>query len=137
MEINYLMIIGAGIVAMIVGSVWYGPLFGKKWMEVIHATEMDVAKRKEMQKKAMPLYGIQFVFVLVQVFVLTNLVIWTGGNGMGVAFWMWLGFVLPTVAGSAMWNNEPNRVKWAMFLIQSGYYLVLFLIFGFIIEKWG
>ncbi len=137
MEINYLMIVGAGVVAMIVGSLWYGPLFGKKWMEIIGVTEMDAVKQKEMQKKAMPLYGIQFVFVLLQVFVLSKLITWTGGNGMGIAFWMWLGFVVPTVVGLALWNNQPNKMKWEMFLIQSGYYLVLFLIFGFIIGKWG
>ena len=137
MEINYVMILGAAIISMIVGSIWYGPLFGKKWMEIIGTTEMDAVKRKEMQKKAMPLYGIQFVLVLVQVFVLTIVVTSTSGSGVGIAFWMWLGFVLPTVAGSAMWNNEPNKTKWAIFLIQSGYYLVLFLIFGFIIGKWG
>ncbi len=134
---SYVTIIGAGVIAMIVGGIWFGPLFGKKWMEIIGATDMDKEKRAEMQKKALPLYGVQFVLVLLQVYILGNLILYTGGNGMGVALFMWLGFVMPTIAGSSMWNNNTARVKWAMFLIQAGYNLVLFLIFGYVIDLWG
>lgn len=137
MDINYLAVILCGIVAMVVGAVWYGPLFGKKWMEIIGATDDDVEKRKEMQKKAMPLYLIQFLLTLGQVYVLGNLIAFTGGNGMGVAFWMWLGFVVPTLAGTAMWNNNPTRVKRAQFLIQAGYQLIIFIIFGYVMGTWG
>ena len=133
---SYITIIGAGVVAMIVGSIWFGPLFGKKWMEICGVTGADEAKRKQMQKEALPLYAIQFVLVLLQIYVLGNLISFTGGNGMGVAFFMWLGFVMPTIAGSAMWNNNTTRMKWAAFLIQAGYNLVLFIILGYILGMW-
>ncbi len=136
MDINYLALLACGVVAMIVGFVWYGPLFGKRWMEVIGATELDEMKRKEMQKKAGPLYLVQFLLVLLQVFILGNLITWSGGNGMIVATFMWLGFVVPTLAGSSMWNNDSSKIKWARFLIQAGYYLVLFIIFGYILGTW-
>ncbi len=137
MELNYITIFGAALISMAVGGIWYGPLFGKKWMEIIGATELDKARREEMQKASLPLYGIQFALTLLQVYVLSNLLIWTGGNGIGVAFWMWLGFVMPTVAGSSMWNNNSNTVKWAMFLIQAGYQLVMFLLYGYVLGLWG
>ncbi len=136
MEINYLAILGAGIISMVIGSIWYGPLFGKKWMEICGVTETDSEKQKQMQKEAMPLYGIQFVLSLVQAYVLMNLITWTGGSGVGIAFWMWLGFVMPTVAGSAMWNNNPNKIKRAAFLIQAGYYLLTLTLFGYLLSTW-
>ena len=138
MDINYSVFAGAAILSMIVGAVWYGPLFGKKWMEIIGATGVDVEKRKEMQKRAMPLYGIQFALTVLQLYILDHFVKgWTEVNGIENALWIWLGFVMPTVAGSAMWNNNPTRVKWAQFLIQAGYQLVMFIIFGYMLDMWG
>lgn len=139
METNLVTIILLGVTALVVGGIWYGPLFGKKWLEVTGATDLDIEKRKEMQKQAMPLYVIQFLLVLLQVYVLGSLLAWGGwgAQGLWVAFFMWLGFVVPTLAGSAMWNNNPTKVKWAMFLIQGGYQLVMFLIFGWALSQWG
>lgn len=31
-DINYLAVIAAGVASMVVGSLWYGPLFGRKWV---------------------------------------------------------------------------------------------------------
>ena len=31
-DLNYLAIVVAGIVPMIVGALWYGPIFGKRWL---------------------------------------------------------------------------------------------------------
>jgi hypothetical protein len=137
MEVNYIVIIGGAVLSMVVGSIWYGPLFGKKWMEICGVSDADVEKRKQMQKEAMPLYGIQFVLSILQVYILSNLITYTNGPGIGVAFFMWLGFVMPTIAGCSMWNNNPNKVRWAQFLIQSGYQLVMFVIYGYILGMWG
>ncbi len=34
-EVNYLAIIVGAVFSMILGAIWYGPIFGKKWMEII------------------------------------------------------------------------------------------------------
>lgn len=137
MEINYLAIIVASALAMVVGGLWYGPLFGKKWMEVIGATELDKKQREEMQKGAMKLYFIQFVLTLFQVLVLAHLINNTVTvGGLVRSLWIWAAFVIPTLAGTAMWNNDPARIAWTRFLIQSGYQLVIFTIFGIILQMW-
>ena len=99
---------------------------------------MDEMRRKEMQKKALPLYVIQFVLVLFQVHVLVTL-IESGvyNSGIETALWVVAAFVVPTVAAAAMWTNDAREVVWGRFLIQSGYYLVLFVAFGYIITTWG
>ncbi len=138
MEVNYIVIIGGAVLSMVVGSIWYGPLFGKKWMEICGVSDVDVEKRKQMQKEAMPLYGIQFALSILQVYILAHFVqAWEEGSGIGTAVWIWLGFVMPTIAGCSMWNNNSSKVKWAQFLIQSGYQLVMFVIYGYILGMWG
>ena len=142
---NYLAILTASVLAMVVGAIWYGPLFGKKWMEIIGADAKDKKARKKMQKSAGPLYLIQFLLTLFQVFVLLQIINvwkvaseteWTATGALETAVWIWAGFVIPTVAGAAMWNNDPKNVKWARFLIQGGYQLVIFAIFGLTLGFW-
>lgn len=138
MEINLYAILACVIVAMALGFVWYGPLFGKKWMEIIGATVLDELRRKEMQKAAMPLYVITAVLTFVQAYVLAHyLKVWQEVSGVENALWIFAAFILPTIAAGAMWNNDSTKVKWARFLIQAGYYLVLFVIFGYILSRWG
>ncbi len=132
----WLVIIGAGILSLVLGSIWYGPLFGKAWMRICGATDMDAEKRKEMQKKAMPLYFVQLLLTLVQLYVLSHLTGASGLVGIKSALWVWAGFVLPTVAGSSMWNNDSKKVAWTRFLIQAGFQLVCLVVFGFILGTW-
>lgn len=138
MTINFLAVIVCAIASMIVGFVWFGPIFGKKWMQISGATDMDLEKRKEMQRKAMPLYFVQFLLTLFQLYVLAWYISYTVNvsSGIHTAFSIWIAFVMPTLAGSAMWNNDAPKVKWAKFLIQAGYQLVIFIIFGFILGIW-
>jgi hypothetical protein len=39
--INYLAIIGCVVFSMVVGFLWYGPLFGKKWSKEMDFTKAD------------------------------------------------------------------------------------------------
>ena len=90
-----------------------------------------------MQKSAGPLYAIQFVLTLLQVYVFAHYVKgWDDVSGLTNAFWIWLAFIMPTIAGSAMWTNDKPSVVKARFLIQSGYQLVIFMLFGLILGAW-
>lgn len=133
--INYFAVLVCGVLAMVLGYVWYGPLFGKKWMEIIGATKQDKAAREAMQKEAGPLYAVQFVLALLQAYILAHFINgWQDASSTTVALWIWLGFVMPTIAAGAMWNNDSKKIKWARFWIQAGYNVVLFIIFGFILK---
>lgn len=135
MEINYLGILGCAVVSMIVGAIWYGPLFGKAWMHVIGATELDKEGRKKMQRAAMPLYIIQFLLTVFQAFVLSQYITgWSDTSEVEHTLWIWAAFIVPTIAASAMWNNDKTKVKFTRFGIQAGYQLVIFLIFALILS---
>lgn len=135
--VNYLAILVCGIVAMMLWAIWYGPLFGNTWMHIIGATTQDIEERKKMQKKAAPLYAVQFLLTLFQVWVLAYYISgWQEASGVTNALWIWAAFVVPTIAGSAMWNNDTTKIKWTRFLIQAGYQLVSFMVFGSILYWW-
>lgn len=137
MDINYWAVLLCAVLAMVIGSIWYGPMFGRKWMEIVGANPDDVERRKEMQKAAMPLYVVQFLLTLFQVWVLSYYIqIGQAGSGVINALWIWAAFVMPIVAGNAMWNNDSSKVSWARFLIQAGYQLVLFIVFGLVLSVW-
>ena len=135
--VNYWAVFTGAILSMVLGFVWYGPLFGKKWMEIVGVNPDDQEARKKMQKSAGSLYGVQFVLTLFQVTVLAYLVADSQGDG-GVerALWVWSAFIIPSLAGAVMWTNESSKMKWARFLIQGGYQLVLFVIFGLLLQFW-
>lgn len=136
-QINYLAVLVCAVLSMVLGFVWYGPLFGKKWMEIIKADPNDLERRKEMQKAAGKLYVVQFLLTLFQVWVLASYIVgWNDGLEVERAIWIWAGFVLPTVAGAAMWNNDSAKISWARFLIQGGYQLILFVMFGIVLGAW-
>jgi len=137
-EVNYITILLCAVFAMVLGAIWYGPLFGKKWMEIVGATNMDMEARKEMQKDVWKLYAINFLLVLFQVYVLAHFIKgWTEVSGIENALWIWGAFIMPTIAATSMWNNDSAKVSWSRFLIQSGYQLILFVAFGYILGVWG
>ncbi len=137
MVINYWAVLVCAVLAMALGALWYGPLFGKKWLEVTGASQMDMARRQEMMRNVWKLYVVQFILVLFQVWVLAYFIQgWQEVSGVENALWIWAAFVMPTVAGAAMWNNDSARVSWARFLLQGGYQLILFIMFGLILGLW-
>jgi len=129
--INYWAVLLGGIFLVIVGTTWYGPLFGKVWMQIVGAPNMTKEEMAKAQKEMMPYYVVQFVLSLITSFVLYYFVKLIG---MHVAFWIWLGFSMPQAAG-AMWDTEK---KYAVkkFLVISGYYLVALLVLGFVFSNW-
>ncbi|MFA6601475.1 MAG: DUF1761 domain-containing protein [Candidatus Paceibacterota bacterium] len=137
MMINYLAVIVCSVLSLVVGAIWYGPLFGKTWLAVIGADAALVEKRNEMQKSTRLLYLVQFLLSLFQIWILAYYIAgWQTASGVVNALWIWAAFIMPTIAGASMWNLDPTKVKWARFLIQSGYQLVMLVIYGLILGLW-
>ena len=112
LEVNYMVILVCAVLSMVIGFVWYGPLFGKKWMELIGSDPKDKKAITEMQKSAGPMYLTQFLLTLFQVYVFAYYVKgWSEVSGVMNGLWIWAAFIMPTIAGSVMWTNEKPRVK--------------------------
>lgn len=135
--INYWAILVGGLFSMVLGALWYGPIFGDKWMEILGMDPDDTVAMDKMKKSAGPMYMVQFVLTLFQVLVLAHLIADTQQvSGVERALWIWAAFVMPTLAGAVMWTNEPKDLKWARFFIQGGYQLILFVVLGVLLHFW-
>lgn len=135
--INYWAVLACGVVSMVIGAIWYGPLFGKTWMKILKVDMTDEECKKEMQKSAGPLYAVQFVLTLFQAYVLAHYIAgWQDASGVENSLWIWGAFIMPTVAGASMWTNDTKNMKWQRFLVQAGYQLVNFVVFGLILGMW-
>jgi hypothetical protein len=138
-EVNYVIILVCAALSMIVGAIWYGTLFGKKWMWLMNVDPNNREQMEKMKKESMPLYGIQLILSLLQVYVLFHYIKGAEDEMSATSnvIWIWLGFIVVTLASSCIWTNESNERKWTRFLIQAGYQLVMFLIFGYVIGTYG
>ena len=56
LELNYVAVLVCAVVSMVVGAVWYGPLFGKQWMEVIGINAKDKKAREKKCRKVLGRY---------------------------------------------------------------------------------
>lgn len=128
---NYVAVFVAAIASMVIGSVWYGPLFGKKWMASVGMTEkkMEEAKKGSIGKT----YFITFLGSLVTAYVLAMLVglMGTGGwvTGAQAGFLAWLGFVAPVSLTNKLFEGKPMD----LFAINAGNNLVSLLAMGAIL----
>lgn len=136
--INYWAILVAAIANMVVGSLWYGPLFGKMWIAMMGFTpeKMAEAKAKGMTKS----YVLALVGSLVMAYVLAHSLVFasaytktTGVSaGLMAGFWNWLGFVAPVTLGSVLWEGRP----WKLWILNAAHYLVALLVMGLILALW-
>ena len=137
LTVNYYAIGLGAVLSMVLGAIWYGPIFGKKWMEINEVSFENEEIRKKMQKSAGPLYGIQFLLTLFQILVLAHLDADSQiAGGLERSLWIWAAFVIPTLAGAVMWTSKTTKLKWMHFFIQGGYQLVMFAIYGLLLQIW-
>lgn len=140
--INFLAVLTVAVASMVLGFIWYGPLFHKAWARVIgvDGSMLPPEQAKEMQKKMIPVYVLNFILSIVTAVVLSIFINFTFSfdavSGIIVALLVWLGFVMPTVAGQAMWSGKPAKLAWTMFFLSAGYQLINFIIAGAILGCW-
>ena len=140
---NYLAVLVCGIVAMGLGWLWYGPLFGKQWMAIMGWTPEKMAAMQsdpKMKATMMRSYGLMFVGALVMAWVLSRATVFTGSYmqlsgvaaGLHAGFLSWLGFVAPATLGGVLWEQKP----WKWWMLLNGYYVVALVVMGVILGAW-
>jgi len=136
MEINYLAILVSGIASIVIGGLWYGPLFGKQWMKMA-GIECDPATITAQQKAMMwKGYVVTFLASLVMAYVFASTLAAFGAAGASMAlqgaFWIWVGFFVPVALSPILWEQKP----WKMFFINIGHSLVSLGVIALILTLW-
>lgn len=108
---NYLAILLAAVVGMAIGFVWYGPLFGKMWIKLSGFTheDMERAKSKGMSKT----YALSFLSLVVTAWIISLLINELGlttSGALRLAFLVWLGFLVTSMANSVLWEGKSVKL---------------------------
>ncbi len=138
-SVNWLAVVISAIVSMVIGFLWYGPVFGKNWVAMMgwSQSHIDEAKKKGGMGKN---YVIAFIAALVTAYVLAHIItmarmagISSGiSGGLQSGFWAWLGFVATQAIGGVLWEGK----SWKLYTFNMAHTLVSFLIIGAILAKW-
>lgn len=130
MEVSWIAVIAAAVSAFVLGGLWYGPLFGKKWMALVGLSE-------EQAKAGNPavIFGGAFVLSLIAAFVFAMFL----GPKPGVEFATAAGFAagLCWVAATFGINYLFARRPLALWLIDGGYATFQFTLYGLLIGLLG
>jgi hypothetical protein len=132
--VNLWAVVVAAIINIILGSLWYGPLFGKTWMGYAGYTEKDMkgAEYSSMAKSYVGMYIAAYVMAYVLAWVLSSLAIATVSGALVAAFVLWLGFVAATQIAGVLFERKP----WGYFFLTTLYYLVVLFINSAILVIW-
>ena len=140
--VNCWAVLVAAIANMVLGFLWYGPLFGKQWIALMgwNAEQIEAGKVK-MKKDGWKTYLLAFIGSLVMAYVLAHSLIFASAYlgisgisaGMMAGFWSWLGFVAPITLGSVLWEGK----SWKLWFLLNSYYLIALLVMGSILALWA
>jgi hypothetical protein len=133
-NVNYLAVLVTGVVIFALGGLWYSPLlFAKKWIALIRKTEDELkASSGSMAVAYVTVFLCGLLTSLVLAIILNHFTELTPIRGAEVGFVCWVGFAGATSYGTGLFSMQP-KLLW---LINSGYNLVSFVIGGVILALW-
>jgi len=136
--INYWAVLAAAVGNMIIGGLWFGPVFGKMWKEMMGLSDEGM---KKMPLTAMQAMVLGFIGALVMAGVFAHMLVYADAYqqmkgvwaGMQGGFWLWLGFIAPVTAGVVLWEGK----SWKLWILTTGYWFVALLVMGAILGMWA
>lgn len=134
-SINYLAVLVAAVVNIVIGFIWYAkPVFGKMWAEDLGKNIDEMGKDKKAQMRAMP---IMIVGSFLMPYVLAHFVDYVAANtlseGLQLGAWIFVGFILTFGAMNYAFAGKKLR----LFLIENGNQLVSILVASAILATWN
>jgi Protein of unknown function (DUF1761) len=137
MGVNLWAVLVAAAATMVVGFLWYSPmLFANPWMKLMGYDPNDKAKIAEMQKSAGPSYAMSLVASALAAAVLGKIIaiatVHSAMYGMKVGLAVWLGFVTTVQLTNALFSRQPAK----LYMINTGYQLVCYVVMGAMLGAW-
>lgn len=127
--INWLSVFIAALSAFLLGGIWYGPLFGKAWMQAFGFSEEDLKKRSIPKT-----FGFSFLLAFAAA---VNLAMFIGGEatllfGTLAGFFAGIGWVATFLGILYLFEMQTLKI----YLINAGYCTVSLTIMGAILGAW-
>lgn len=132
-DLNWLAILVAGVVNMVVGAIWYSPgVFGTIWAKEI-GMKPDAKMGGDEMGKA---YGLTFIGALVMALVTSVIIHYSGAvtatDGIMIGLWLWLGFALVLPLNDVVFGKKT----WKLYFLNAMYYVIILVINGALLANW-
>jgi hypothetical protein len=130
LEINYLAIAVAAVVAFVASTVWY-VAFSSQYARVSETARAAAGAKQPPWKVLVELArSLILASVLAGFAANIDITTWTGAVGLGLA--TWVGFPVVLLTGSIQWEN----VSWRLAAIHAGDWLVKLTLVSCIVSLW-
>jgi hypothetical protein len=135
-HINWLAILAATAAAMVIGFLWYGPLFGNQWLKLVKLSKKDTEKTWKIPMAVM------VIMAFLQALIVKHFIIFTAyfypdtSNvwiGVLTGFWLFAGIALPLVLSSNMFAKRHLNLSY----IEAGNQFVTLITIGVILSAWA
>lgn len=130
MDVNWLAVLVAAVINMVIGFLWYGPLFGETWMRMIGNSADEIEDNPAI-------YVITTVTALISAYSLAVII---GAMGAGtlvtgalVGAFVWIGLGATATLVYTLFEGPPTSV-WSLF---GAYMLVVFVLQGALLASWA
>lgn len=131
-DINYLAVLASGILGMIIGALWYGPVFGKVWLKATGKSP-DELKRDFNPAK---IYVFAFIGHIFIAYAISRLVDYvdakTVTEGLRLAFLSWLGLTFAPITINFLFSGKSIK----LLALDVCYFLVIMCLMSIIIVLW-
>ncbi len=129
--INLTAAIVAAVASFVLGGIWYGPAFGKRWQALVGLSDEDMANSGHPAK----IFGAAFVLTLVQAVMLSAVMPAEPDIEVGVIYALVIGvsFVATAFGVNYLFSRYPR----ALFGIDAGFNVLQFALMGAIIGAFG
>jgi uncharacterized protein DUF1761 len=129
-SVNYLAVIVAAIVAVVIGFIWYAPpVFGTRWMAMIGKTQAELGQPG-------PSFALAIVAALVNAGVLVVLARSTHaatiGDGIVLGILAWLGFMGTITLAQGLFEKRPLN----LWLLNNAHNVIVQALMGAIVAAW-
>lgn len=128
-HVSYLVLAATVIVSFVFGFLWYGPLFGKTWAQLM-GKKFEDCKDKKPETSALLLtllgtalttFGLAYILQISKPYC-----------SFGAAFFIWLGFYVPLLLGTVTWEGKP----WKLFVLNGAFYFLNLQLITAILTYW-
>lgn len=123
-HIDFLTVVVAAIIYMIIKIFWYSTVMFGEIMEDLKDVRPDEVTTKIIA------YPLNFLVALILAYFISLIEIYVGAtsfwDGIVAGFVLWLGFVFTTQITTVIWVKDSYKI----FLIKNGFLLVAFMVMG-------
>ena len=130
-NINFPAVLVAAFGAFFIGWLWYGPLFGKKWME------LNGFSKENVQQGGLPLPALMLINYVATALAALSLAMFLGAETDAI-FGIFAGLMIAVfwIATSRLNDVLYERKPMGLFWINVGYNVVIYVVMGAILGAW-